>query len=465
MLPEKEKPLKQKHRFFSRYQQPGESLYQYWHALNGLAAQCDLGEITTTLVLDMFILHMNNKKVQEKLCTDHKEPEQGLEFAIAFEEGVKRQKAYESHSSETPKTSIKSEPVFAVEKSNSRECFRCGEPNFTMEHVKLCQAANYRCKFCKIVGHTEKCCNKKHPKRQKEMVKRLKSRNEQGMRRVDYIEDTEDESEVDEEQLVLKIEGKGSKPFYMEGLMCGNYFKAIIDTGSPVSIFTEKDLQKIVGERKVVIREMIENERYVDNNKNPLELLGYQFVRLEVAGVTVSKARVLVAPNSGKSIVGRDWLVALRYRINQPIERGECEGIDKNVNCVHPVNEVKNVNCVNSTNEAESEGQLSPEIKQLIGDFPKLFTRNGRVKNYEIKIKMKDNARISQQKGRRVPIQLQNQADAEINKLLKEGHIEKVEKIRDDVFIRSTVITVKKDKSVKIAPDARALNESIAKDK
>ena len=78
---------------------------------------------------------------------------------------------------------------------------------------------------------------------------------------------------------------------------------------------------------------------------------------------------------------------------------------------------------------------------------------------------MKDNARISQQKGRRVPIQLQNQVDAEIIKLLKEGHIEKVEKIRDDVFIQPIVITVKKNKSVKIALDARALNESIAKDK
>ena len=32
-----------RHRFFSRYQQPGESL-QFWPALNGLAAQCDLGE-------------------------------------------------------------------------------------------------------------------------------------------------------------------------------------------------------------------------------------------------------------------------------------------------------------------------------------------------------------------------------------------------------------------------------------
>ena len=210
------------------------------------------------------------------------------------------------------------------------------------------------------------------------MVPRLKSRNEQGMRRVNYIEETEDEeSDVDEEQLVLNIEGKGSKPFYMEGLMCGNYFKAIIDTGSAVSIFTENDLQKIVSERKVVIREMIENERHVDYNKKPLELLGYQFVRLEVAGVTVSKARVLAAPNSGKSILGRDWLVALRYRINQPIQRGECERIDKNVNCVHLVNEVKNVNCVNPVNEAESEGQLSPEIKQLMGNFPKLFTRKG----------------------------------------------------------------------------------------
>ena len=61
------------HKFFSRMQQTGETLSQFWHALNGLAAPCDFGEITTTLVLDMFILHMTNKKVQENLCTEPKE--------------------------------------------------------------------------------------------------------------------------------------------------------------------------------------------------------------------------------------------------------------------------------------------------------------------------------------------------------------------------------------------------------
>ena len=62
------------------------------------------------------------------------------------------------------------------------------------------------------------------------MVERLKNKNEQGMRRVNYIEQTDDEvSDMDEEQLMLKIDGKGSKPFYKEGLMRGNFFTAIIE--------------------------------------------------------------------------------------------------------------------------------------------------------------------------------------------------------------------------------------------
>ena len=47
---------------------------------------------------------------------------------------------------------------------------------------------------------------------------------------------------------------------------------------------------------------------------------------------------------------------------------------------------------------------------------------------------------------------------------MKEGHIEKINEIKD-VFIQPTVITVKKDRSVKIALDARAFNQAIEKDK
>ena len=87
------------------------------------------------------------------------------------------------------------------------------------------------------------------------------------------------------------------------------------------------------------------------------------------------------------------------------------------------------------------------------------------MKTYKIEIDTENEANVTQQKGRRIPIQLHEQVDKEIEMLLKRGHIEKVNKIQDNVFIQPTVITVKKDKSVKIALDARALNQSIAKDK
>ena len=110
------------------------------------------------------------------------------------------------------------------------------------------------------------------------MMQRLKNRdNTKSMRRVNYIEESEEEeSEEDEEQLLLRTDGNGCEPFYMKGTMCGNYIEAIIDTCSPVSIFTKRDLLKIVGERQVVIRDMIECERYVDYNKKPLSPEGKQ---------------------------------------------------------------------------------------------------------------------------------------------------------------------------------------------
>ena len=67
------------------------------------------------------------------------------------------------------------------------------------------------------------------------------------------------------------------------------------------------------------------------------------------------------------------------------------------------------------------------------------------MKDYELEINVKSEAKITQQKGSRIPIQLQEQVDKEIEKVLKEGNIEKVDKFQDDVFIQPTVITVKKD--------------------
>ena len=70
-----------------------------------------------------------------------------------------------------------------------------------------------------------------------------------------------------------------------------------------------------------------------------------------------------------------------------------------------------------------------------------------------------------QQKGRRIPIHLQKAVTKEIKKLMTAGHLIRVNNIKQDNFISPTVITVKKDNSVKLAMDARILNDNTIKRK
>ena len=62
-----------------------------------------------------------------------------------------------------------------------------------------------------------------------------------------------------------------------------------------------------------------------------------------------------------------------------------------------------------------------------------------------------------------MPITLQEKSYGEIDKLIKQGHIEKLEDCSDKFFVSPIVFTVKKDGSVKLALDARELNKQVHK--
>ena len=55
--------------------------------------------------------------------------------------------------------------------------------------------------------------------------------------------------------------------------------------------------------------------------------------------------------------------------------------------------------------------------------------------------------------------------DAEIDKLLQQGHIEKLTECSDKYFVSPIVITVKKDGSVKLALESSELNKQVHKNK
>ena len=64
-----------------------------------------------------------------------------------------------------------------------------------------------------------------------------------------------------------------------------------------------------------------------------------------------------------------------------------------------------------------------------------------------------------------MPVTLQEKVDKKIDKLLTQGHIEKLKECSDRYFASPIVITVKKDGSVKLALESRELNKQVHKNK
>ena len=116
-----------------------------------------------------------------------------------------------------------------------------------------------------------------------------------------------------------------------------------------------------------------------------------------------------------------------------------------------------------TVNQVEQE--YCPIKKQTATDFPDLTSRIGKSKLHTVSSKFHKHYTPSHQKGRRVPINLLHKVSDELKKLSNQGHIEKLKECSDKNFISPILITVQKDKSVKLALDSKVLNKTFRKNK
>ena len=309
-------------KFLSRKQKENETLRQFWNELNRLAAKCNFGTITESLVKDVFIVNMNNKVVQQKLCTEPKSTiADTIQFAISYEEGALRQQSFEK----MDKPNIKPEPneinneIITTETKRwgpTKKCFRCEAP-FSPQHLKECRAMGITCMKCGKKGHFAKCCLTRGAGNFAKSRKVTKAP-AQSIQRIDEWEDSSSGSMIEEDKIVLTIEGGENRQFFMSGKINGNQFKTMVDSGSPVTIFEIEEIKRIMKRKTLFIRQLPEDEEYVDFNKRKLNLLGYVFCQLEVGESRMQKARILVAERGAKSLIGRDWLNAFNYKFVSP---------------------------------------------------------------------------------------------------------------------------------------------------
>ena len=118
---------------------------------------------------------------------------------------------------------------------------------------------------------------------------------------------------------------------------------------------------------------------------------------------------------------------------------------------------------IQSKQVANIDQNQCPIKRQISFDFPELITRVGKSLKHSVKCTFHSEFTPTHQNGRRVPINLQPLVNIELKKLLDEKHIIKLNSCSDKNFISPIVITVKRDKTVKLALDSKILNKSIHK--
>ena len=95
--------------------------------------------------------------------------------------------------------------------------------------------------------------------------------------------------------------------------------------------------------------------------------------------------------------------------------------------------------------------------------YKDLFDQQGCSNNHVVSTKFKHPLCPLQEKGRRIPIHIQEKVHDEMENRLKEGHQKRLDKCTSDCFIAPIVITVKKDDSIKLALDAKPINRQLFK--
>ena len=405
--------------FFWAKQKDTETPEEFWRRLIDIEKECNFeGMSAEELLISKFMNSITDKKLRDKLM---KQPKADMKKTIEL---IKQDTYDRKHKKNTiPEAliskTIKEEPIQRVEKdwkpkqNTKRNCRFCDAPNWNSMHK--CPAKLVTCNKCGKKGHYAKVC------KSGQKIRQIRQEEEESEKSESETE-SDSSNSINHLKEINKIEERPDH-YTMTIKINGTPKKFIVDTGSPVTIMPmDKQIIQSAEIQKI-------NNRYQDINKNEVKFLGKVMVNTEYENNKPNLPILITERADINPLIGMDWLKKFRITIG-------------------------------SLRLAENN---QSETEKIFQQYHALFETNKTIKDTEIKIQLKPGHIPTKQKARPIPLHLQNEVEKEINRLITEGHLEKIQNVDEDCFVSPVVITVKKDKKVKIALDSRKLNDSCIK--
>ena len=379
-------------RFRKRDQAEGETIREYVTALQRLSVHCKFGAYLDTALRNQFVFGLRSARIQSRLLetldlTFEKAVEKASSMEMTARDSLELHRQLEGQStinavragytdSRLSNNNLQKKNIHYTKNNSSSsinsnfKCFRCGSTNHL---ANKCYKANLSCNFCKKRGHIENVCLKK----------------KKGVKYANQIEEN-----IEVEEIMNVNENTNYRDRFLQNVILNNKNVTFeIDSAAAVSLMTKTQFDALFP-TYILENTDLKLQSYCQNN---VLLLGYATVKAELNGRRLDlNLYVVDSDKKGYPLLGREWIRQLGVRLEVLQVREAKPTIDK--------------------------------LNDLLKKYNYIFSENiGKIKDIQASIKLKENAIPVFCKARPVPFSLLHKVEQEIDSLVQQGILVKVD--------------------------------------
>ncbi|KII61981.1 Transposon Ty3-G Gag-Pol polyprotein [Thelohanellus kitauei] len=405
--------LLERFNFHKRERKDDESFSTYAHELKRAAKNCRFGNSLEERLRDQFVVGLRHKRIQEELFARIESPE------TLFSDILKISTSLESAEKDRAKLDpVGEQNICAVKQQGSKDiqdnqpktkiCRRCGE-NWH-QSWDACKAVNKLCGYCGTMGHFSKVC-----------LKRKRNNNIYDYKQINRKLDTNNDFDI---VYLPPLINRSIKRIYDTGSavvvdvkLNGVDIKMDVDTGATVSCINE-NIWNLIGAPKLGPAPSLKT--YMNHN---IPTRGQTNIVVELNAMKL-QLQIIVVKGDEKPIFGLNWFRAFNLTFDV----------------------IRNIAGTN---------KYQHHISELIKKYQRIFDVNNQsITTHKASIRLCEDAKPIIHRPRLVPFSLRSKVETEINRLVKQGILVKVDDSINNIEWATPIVNViKSDGTVRICGD------------